>query len=1833
MEATFRRASFLGAAACLSVVLAPGSLSLAGVAGSKHDFSAGAAAPGGVCVVCHAPHYGSTPALWPRDLSEETTYFSQTANPNYVRGDTILCYDCHDNHGTVDNDPPDSFFFMSRLAQDVAFDDDLKTTSPRDGLPADDKLGYYEKPTSGTVVSGHYVKNPPGSLEIRQGDKLPCNDCHDPHDTVNQAFIRTKLADKTLTGVKASTFMAYAETADGRNDADSRKFCIACHGTSEQTSDTAVTFAMVNPQYGSNRIAVPPTLVGAHGSASAVACVSCHKHSGTVASCKDCHGGGIAAEGNANIWPDGSGYPNRPGAHAAHIDAIAAARFGSTPTTAEKNATCDTCHPNPGSAGHDTNTAGSLPDTADVHRDPQNPTTHFTTIAGMANGVPTESYDNTAAAGGKDCQNVDCHYRTGTPVAGAATADGDGWFQPLAVASCLNCHGDGTAGTTLPDAHQRHVGTLTTQKGYACWYCHPSGVGNAGYSLSHQTGTVEWDFANTLDPGGSRAETYAGLASGTTAVKYGTGAASTCAGVYCHIQASPPWNGAIAGTACTLCHLTGQTAAPNPSSGLHYGSAPPTVSGAWHDETLDAVNGCAVCHTGVRTQGTHVDGAFDGGAVAGDVARMGLFSAYAQTADGVGTCSGSGVGAAGCHDQGDGGTWSRRWDAAVSYETTGSECGGCHGGLGLPTDTPAYGWTFGTTHNAADGATEHAYDWDGDARPPEVMSSHQACRVCHGANSATDTHANYVAGTAFWRGNAGDTTSMHGDGNVQMNGPAPSSGAGYDPAVWGCGNVPACHGNEWAGGSYPTGAGHRLDDSGWPVATVDFGGAACDSCHGYPPTGQETPAPFLDHGSRSPGASTAGNFLAAHGDCSTCHGVRGNANSPPDDFVYSDLTAQGGDAYTADLHKDGSVQINGISAPDNQRNADYQIADGGCARACHAATWRIGASYPTAAVKSLREFGSGSCESCHGGGIAAEGNANIWPDGLGVAPKGNQYPNRPGWHTNHVDAIAAVRFGAAPTPAEKNTTCDTCHPDPGGAGHNTNTAGSLSGTADVHRDPQNQTTHFRNVAGAVNGVPTESYDNTVDANGKSCQNVDCHYRAASPVRGTATASGDGWFQPLAIAGCPKCHGDGTAGVALPDAHQRHVGTLPTQKSYACWYCHPSGSGNADYSFSHQTGVVEWDFTDTLDPGGSRTETYAGLAAGTTAVKYGTGAASACTGVYCHIQASPPWNGAIAATGCTLCHQTGEIDAPNPSSGLHYGGTPPTVSGTWHDETLEAVNGCAACHTAVRTEGTHVDGTFNGGAGDASRMGLFAAYTQTADGVGTCSGAAVGVAGCHDGGDGGSWSRLWDASVGYETNGSECRGCHGGFAADWTFGTGAHNATDASTEHGYNWDGDAAGPEVMTRHLVCKTCHGMNSAADRSVNYFAINFWDPTGARSMHGDGKIQLNGPSPATGAGYNSANRGCDNALCHGGASSLHNLEASGWPVEAVDFGGAACDSCHGYPPTGTETPTPFLDHGSRTPGATDDAGFLSAHLDCATCHGVRGNTNTPPDGFVFTDLTARGGDAYTAALHLDGSVQVNGISAPDNSQNANYQLSDGGCTRACHVATWMIDTSYPTAAGKSLMEFGSGVCESCHDGTVPLAPNVMTYWSGSTFGQDGGHGDPDGAPALACVDCHDLSQPTAPDSARHGTGTYNSIWANNSTRSSNTAHLKAAYFTEFPANAAGRLEHPGRLRQLLHLEMPRCEQESSPGDDRTREVDAALRRTVPPGGANEWSVEFGTHLTGPPSSLTAANGKRGHGRRSPDRRRFEHGCGGRQGIRTLHQLPRSARHGYPPSPREARI
>jgi hypothetical protein len=302
----------------------------------------------------------------------------------------------------------------------------------------------------------------------------------------------------------------------------------------------------------------------------------------------------------------------------------------------------------------------------------------------------------------------------------------------------------------------------------------------------------------------------------------------------------------------------------------------------------------------------------------------------------------------------------------------------------------------------------------------------------------------------------------------------------------------------------------------------------------------------------------------------------------------------------------------------------------------------------------------------------------------------------------------------------------------------------------------------------------------------------------------------------------------------------------------------------------------------------------------------------CASVDCHNNKTTDITTDNGATGfgwydtdsstCTMCHTAGggvAGEIANPVDGLHRNASSPTpdtpsISGESHDDAFAGGSGsCSTCHSngfpdlAATQASTHVDGTAktDDGTNVAGDFWLFTAYSDGAGDAGSCSGASVGdAAGCHSAyavtnGDDGSWARLW-SSTAYSTDGSECDNCHGGLnggaSSDWTFGQAA-NDTDGEVGTGDS--------------------HGSYTEGG--------SFWNPVDATSFHGNGSIDMNGPTPVTGTGYNDVDWGCDNAsACHGDASTGHHLENSAWAVATTDFGTATCSSCHGYPPLQTSDP-----------------------------------------------------------------------------------------------------------------------------------------------------------------------------------------------------------------------------------------------------------------------------------------------------------------------------------------
>ena len=316
---------------------------VSGIVNSPHDFSPGYRAgckigQKGLCSACHVPHnaasavtWNGKPILWARGLTSEESCFSQTINPAYTLGDTILCYDCHSRC----NDDPPLAAYGQYVPQDVAFVDG----------PGGQQIGYYEVapswlqnvPPYGFKTGGHYIKSSSmmGGGGIMKGDKLACSDCHDPHrgwtvaKTQNQAFIKELLGGKVNGGFYASKNMAYDDPSPGhgpRNNTESRLICVNCHGWSYQPTSGlgpfSVPFAAVNPAWGSPLPITPPTpTVFEHSSLGAFACTDCHQHNRITVFCIDCHsfpptttGNGWSAAGDTD-----ENYPGGAGAHSVHV--------------------------------------------------------------------------------------------------------------------------------------------------------------------------------------------------------------------------------------------------------------------------------------------------------------------------------------------------------------------------------------------------------------------------------------------------------------------------------------------------------------------------------------------------------------------------------------------------------------------------------------------------------------------------------------------------------------------------------------------------------------------------------------------------------------------------------------------------------------------------------------------------------------------------------------------------------------------------------------------------------------------------------------------------------------------------------------------------------------------------------------------------------------------------------------------------------------------------------------------------------------------------------------------------------------------------------------------------------------------------------------------------------------------------------------------------------------------------------------------------------------------------------------------------------------------------
>ncbi len=191
----------LVAAAGAIVMLFAAQGAMAGIAGSKHDFSTGNTwnTTGEICVVCHAPHNsGSSSLLWNHSTSAVATYtlyaspsLNATLGQPGLGGVSKLCLSCHDGTVAIDN-----FGGKTTGTQAIPATANLAggTLGGTTGSLADDHPISFTYDAALATADGGLV-TPVDAKSVVAGiplysAKLECASCHDVH---NNAAAGTKL--------------------------------------------------------------------------------------------------------------------------------------------------------------------------------------------------------------------------------------------------------------------------------------------------------------------------------------------------------------------------------------------------------------------------------------------------------------------------------------------------------------------------------------------------------------------------------------------------------------------------------------------------------------------------------------------------------------------------------------------------------------------------------------------------------------------------------------------------------------------------------------------------------------------------------------------------------------------------------------------------------------------------------------------------------------------------------------------------------------------------------------------------------------------------------------------------------------------------------------------------------------------------------------------------------------------------------------------------------------------------------------------------------------------------------------------------------------------------------------------------------------------------------------------------------------------------------------------------------------------------------------------------------------------------------------------------------
>ena len=1093
---------------------------------------------------------------------------------------------------------------------------------------------------------------------------------------------------------------------------------------------------------------------------------------------------------------------------------------------------------------------------------------------------------------------------------------------------------------------------------------------------------------------------------------------------------------------------------------------------------------------------------------------------------------------ASCHA--DGGDWKRRWAGAIDAKPLATDgpgaavCANCHGDF-----TNGWRWNeaFASTTDHTDpngdltdqmssnhGTCQNCHGW-GDAAYNRTWATGQ-----HGDGLITMNGPSPATGSAYDNTTGGCALSCHGDiATRRLNS---NSGWTANYGNYGAGACYSCHGNGtnqyWPDGAvYPDKGGRHsthitriAGKLGISLPGTDLEQKRlCAYCHSVPTGVADVGAinPIWDATNPPTVADAGSSFTTADGSCASidCHN---NKTLPAATFGWRDAST----TTCTMCHTPGGASNDPTSGLHNltptvsgQRH-DNTIT-GGCA-ACHTAVPTPGSS--THINGAFTGNGTIAGDKTNMGLISAY---TATADGTGSclgSPTGNA-----GCHNGAGDVGTWARKWDSTISGQSNgTECKGCHGGFAGtdwtfgATHNISDGStehnySWDGDGPIeivgnHKDNLANTSrcnvcHVYGDAGYVFG--TNHRNGSLEMNStRGYSDVSFNCTSTCHISNTNHNLEDSGWTISAAAGpalaCDSCHGGSgqywpnnvsIAAGDYPNRKGRHdihmqklalkLGYAPpgndAQQKAACDYCHNDGSGSGGSGHDDRVAPANLGaFNLIWNAGSDANGAYNSTAPGT------------CSSIDCHNSKATTggtfgWYDSTAAN-CLLCHTPGTGN--NPSSGLHN--IVPTISGATgqHDDSFGSggTNTCINCHTALPAMSpstTHINGAFTGNgtiAGDKTNMGLFSAYTATADGVGSCVGGAVGGASCHAGtGDAGSWARKWNSAVSAQTNGTECQGCHGGFAGtDWTFGS-THNASDGSTEHNYNWDLDGS-TEIIGNHKDnlantsrCNICHVYGGAPYATL-------------ATYHRNGTIEMNSTVE-----YSTTNFNCTGA-CHAANNTNHNLDTSGWTVNPIAGTALACSSCHGggtsqggglfnYWPDGASYPDIAGRHTIHMTRLATKLGYTMGALTdvqqkamCAYCH---------------NDAAGTGGTGHNDSVSPanTGSFKHIGTGAADGGTAGS--IAAGVCSNVdCH-------NNKATSGGYTWTGAGTSVCLMCHtlggasndptSGLHNVVPTVTGQTHDDTFATGG-----------TCITCH-TTLPTVAGTHINGSFTGNGFIAGDKT------------------------------------------------------------------------------------------------------------------------------------------